>query len=343
MRKSLAEIASLVNGRVVGDQDVWISGVSGLQEAKADDLTFIAEDKYLPWVKKSRARALIVGKEVTFPGKTVVQVDNPSLAFIQVVELFQVEEKPSGIHPAAVVDPSAQLGQEVAVGPCAVIERGAHIGDRTVIHAGAYVGRQSVIGREGVVYPNVTIGDRVRIGDRVVIHSGSVIGSDGFGFLSVNGEHKKIPQIGIVEIEDDVEIGANVTVDRARFDKTVIGRGTKIDNLVQIAHNVILGKHCLIISQVGVSGSTVVEDGVILAGQVGVVGHITIGRKAVVAGRSGVTKSIKPGQIVMGFPAKPRAKELKIQAALHRLPTYLQEIKALKKRVEQLEKAAKNG
>jgi UDP-3-O-[3-hydroxymyristoyl] glucosamine N-acyltransferase len=217
------------------------------------------------------------------------------------------------------------------------------IGDNAAICSGAYVGHRTVLGKNCLIYPNVTILERVTIGDRVIIHSGTVVGSDGFGYVWANGKHEKIPQIGTVMIEDDVEIGANVTIDRARFDKTIIGMGTKIDNLVQIAHNVIMGEHCIIISQVGISGSVVIGEGTILGGQVGVHGHLTIGKGVVAASRAVITKSIAPNQKVSGFPAQPLLAEQRFQASLRRVPDHIKTIRDLTKRVEELEKKVKKN
>jgi len=216
------------------------------------------------------------------------------------------------------------------------------IGDKSVIHASSFIGHNSTIGSEALIYMHVSIRERIFIGNRVIIHSGTVIGSDGFGFATLRGLHHKIPQIGTVVVEDDVEIGANVTIDRARFDKTIIGRGTKIDNLVQIAHNVTVGENCIIVAQAGVSGSTVLGNNVLLAGQAGLVGHINIGDGAVVAAQAGVTKSIPPNTKVSGYPAKPHETAKKVNACLQRLPQLVEKVKELQKKVEELENKLKD-
>lgn len=343
--KTLAEIAELVKGEVVGDKGLVITGLSGIKEARKGDLTFIANPKYVSLSKTTQASAILTPRHVHIPGKPIVRTDNPSLAFGQIALLMSGSDacRPQGIHKTAVIAKDAVIGRHAAVGPYAVVESGATIGAHTVIYSGSYIGHNSVIGENGLIYPHVTIRERITIGDRVIIHSGTVIGSDGFGFVWTNGRHEKIPQVGTVVIGNDVEIGANVTIDRARFDKTVIGDGTKIDNLVQIAHNVAIGKHCIIISQVGISGSATIGDGAVLAGQVGVHGHLTIGAGAVVASRTGVTKSIPPHAKVSGFPAQPYMAEQRFQASLRRIPSYIKTIRDLRKRVEELEKKLNNG
>jgi UDP-3-O-[3-hydroxymyristoyl] glucosamine N-acyltransferase len=244
---------------------------------------------------------------------------------------------PKGIHPTAVIGKEVILGKDVAVEPYVVIDDHAVIEDSTIIYMGVYVGHHTRIGKDCLIYPHVTIRERVTVGDRVIIHSGSVIGSDGFGFSTVKGAHHKIPQIGTVIIEDDVEIGANVTIDRARFDKTWIKKGTKIDNLVQIAHNVIIGENSVIVSQTGISGSTEIGNNVTLAGQSGIVGHITIGDNAVIAAQSGVTKSVPANTCVSGYPAKPHSKAKRINACLQRLPELFKSIVKLHERIGELE------
>ena len=343
MRKTLAEIAAIVKGEVVGDRHLVITGLSGVKEAKQGDLTFIANPKYIPLLKTTNASAILTPRDVKVSGKPIIRTQNPSLAFSQIASLiFEADAFfPKDIHPTAIIAKDALIGKNVAIGPYTVIESRADIGDNTTIYSGCYVGHRTVLGKSCLVYPNVTIRERIAIGDRVIIHSGTVVGSDGFGYVWANGKHEKIPQIGTVIIEDDVEIGANATIDRARFNKTVIGQGTKIDNLVQIAHNVIMGKHCIIISQVGISGSTVIGDGVMLAGQVGVHGHLTVGDGVIAAARAGITKSIPPHTMIGGYPAQPYMVEQRLAAALRRVPSYIKTILDLQKRVEALEKKLK--
>lgn len=341
LQKTLAEVAAVIGGEVVGDGQTVITGVCGIKEAQEGDLTFVANPKYLRLMHQTRASAIITGRDVKWAPKPIVRTDNPSLAFAKMVSLMAPMEPkhPTGISPQAVIGERATLGREVAVQAFAVIDDDVVIGDRTILYAGCYVGHHSRLGADCLVYPNVSIRELVELGDRVVIHSGTVIGSDGFGFATVKGAHHKIPQIGTVVIEDDVEIGANVTIDRARFGRTVIGRGTKIDNLVQIAHNVEIGQNAIIVAQSGISGSTTIGQNVILAGQSGIVGHITIGDNAVVAAQAGVSKSVPPNTQVWGYPAKPIARAKRINACVQRLPELVKTVEVLQRRIEELEKA----
>ncbi|MFA5088025.1 MAG: UDP-3-O-(3-hydroxymyristoyl)glucosamine N-acyltransferase [Candidatus Omnitrophota bacterium] len=339
MQKTLAEIAKLIDGEVVGDKDIVIKGICGIREAEPGDLTFVAHPKYFSQVEETKASAVIIPKGVEVFGKPIIRVANPSLAFTKAVSLFRDDKNfhPRGIHPLSIIATDAVIGKNVSVGPYTVVESNARIGDNTIIYSGCFIGQETVIGRDCLFYPNLTIRERISIGDRVIIHSGTVIGSDGFGFVDVNGEKTKIPQVGTVVIEDDVEIGANVTVDRARFDKTFIGHGTKIDNLVQIAHNVIIKENCLIVSQAGISGSTRIERDATLAGQAGIAGHLTIGEGAIVAAQAGVTKSVLPRTIVSGYPAKPHAEAKRTNAHVQRLGQYVQIIYELRDKVQELE------
>ena len=243
---------------------------------------------------------------------------------------------PAGVHPSAVVAPDAVLGTGVSVGAHTVVEAGARIGDRTVLHPQVYVGSGAVIGPDALLYPQVVVRERCRVGARAILHSGAVIGSDGFGYATDQGVHHKIPQVGIVVLEEDVELGANVTVDRARFGQTVVGKGTKIDNLVQIGHNVTLGRGCLLVSQSGIAGSTRVGNHVVLAGQAGLIGHLDIADGAVITAQSGVTKDVPPGGMMSGSPASDRRTHLKELAALSKLPEALLEIRRLRKELEDL-------
>ncbi len=344
MKKTLKEIASFINGEIIGDERAVITGVAGIEDAAPGDITFLANPKYRAYLDKTEATAIITSQDITHAAKSLIRVENPSLAFVKIVSFIlpAQEHIPAGIHATAVIGKDVCLGKQVALGPGVVIEDGVSIGDRTVIYGPGYVGRQSIIGSESLIYPNVSIRERATIGNRVIIHSGSVVGSDGFGYVTVDGAHHKIPQVGTVIVEDDVEIGSNVSIDRARFDKTVIGAGTKIDNLVHIAHNCVIGKNCLIIAQVGISGSTTVGNNVILAGQVGVVGHIKIGNNSIVMAQSGISKSLPDGSIVWGTPARPANIAKRISASLLQLPRLFNTIGALKKQIEALELKVKN-
>jgi UDP-3-O-[3-hydroxymyristoyl] glucosamine N-acyltransferase len=344
MRKTLAEIAGMIGGEVVGDGDLVITGLNGMLEAREGELTFLANPKYIPLSKKTQASAIITSRDIRISGKPVIRTDNPSLAFSNlIISMTPAGTHPvKGIHSTAIIAGDADLGQNVAVGPYAVIESKVRVGDNTIIYGGTYIGPETTIGKDCVLYPKVTIREKITVGDRVIIHSGTVIGTDGFGYVQVDGAHKKIPQVGTVVIEDDVEIGANVTIDRSRFDKTIVGRGTKIDNLVQIAHNVVIGEHCIIIAQVGISGSVNIGRGAILAGQVGVTGHLTVGEGAMVAAQSGVTKSIPAGERVMGFPAREHMQVKRSYRYFWKLPEYLKSIKQLEQRIEALERKLKS-
>ena len=343
--KPLKLIAHLIGGRVMGDGDTLITGICGIREAKPGDLTFIANSRYLHLLETTRASAVITSEEIRSARIPVVQTENPSLAFAKLAQLMNPvdSERPRGISAKAVVGREVKLGKDVAILPFAVVEDYAEIGDRTVLLAGTYVGRETRIGSDCLIYPHVTIRERVEIGHRVIIHSGSVVGSDGFGFATVKGIHHKIPQIGTVVIEDDVEIGACVTIDRARFGETVIGKGTKIDNLVQIAHNVVIGSNGILVAQAGISGSTTLGNNVVLAGQCGIVGHITIGDNVTVGAQSGVSKSVPANTVVWGYPARPLAKAKRVHAVVQQLPDLMKKVLELDRRVQELESGRRKG
>jgi len=335
MTLTLQEIAKLCGGELNGDPAGKITGAASLSEAVPGEVTFYADPRYLARLRKTQASAIFVPLDFSEQTTaTQIRVANPSKAFEQVVLRFAPKaiEFASGIHPTAVVDPSAKLGSGVSIQPHAVIEANVAIGHNTVIGAGSYVGHETVIGASCLIYPNVTIRERTRIGARVIIHSGAVVGADGFGFEFVDGRHKKIPQIGIVQIDDDVEIGANSTIDRARFGRTWIQEGVKIDNLVQIAHNVIVGKNCIIAAQTGISGSTRLGEKVMMAGQVGVIGHLTIEDNTVIAAQSGVAKDLAGGAW-FGSPAVPLSEAKRQIAWIHRLGKLFDRIKAIEKKL----------
>jgi len=339
MQKTLNEIAKLVDGKVIGNGDILITGASGIREATNQEITFLANPKYGLLMDKTKAAAIVTSADAQKTNKPIILTENPSLAFTKIISLFTPLDvgHPSCIDYTVVMGKNVSLGKDVAIGPYTVIGDNVNIGDNTIIYAGCYIGHHTKIGAKTLIYPHVSIRERINIGARVIIHSGTVIGSDGFGFATIKGAHHKIPQVGIVEIGDDVEIGANVTIDRARFDKTIIGRGTKIDNLVQIAHNVVIGENSLIVAQVGISGSTIIGNSVTLGGQAGLVGHINIGDNAIVTAQSGVAKSVPPDTMVSGCPARPYMTTQRVNASLQNLPKLFDLVKELKKKIEELE------
>jgi len=339
MRKTLKEIAELVEGEVIGDKSIVVTGANGIKEAGPGDITFLSNPKYHSLLNLTSASAVITSREIFDTSKPVIRTDNPSLAFVKVISLIKSDAigYVKGVHANAILGKNVKLGKDVSLGAYAIAGDNARIGDSSIIYPGVFIGNDVSIGTNTIIYANVSIRDKSIIGNNVIIHSGTVIGSDGFGFITIEGKHHKIPQVGVVEIGDNVEIGANVTIDRARFGKTSIGAGTKIDNLVQIAHNVTIGKNCLIVAQAGISGSTTIGDNVILAGQVGLVGHITIGDNVIVTAQSGVSKSIPANLILSGSPARPNMEHQKVLACTYNLPKLFDLVKELKKRIEGLE------
>ncbi len=345
MRVTLDTVAKAIDGEVVGDGSIEITGVAGIREAQEGDLTFLANPRYEPYLEQTRASAVIVAENHRSTSKALIRNPNPYLAFLKAVCFFRgEEERPEpGIHPTAVVADGASIDPTASIGPHTVIETGATVGPGVIVQAGGFLGARTAVGAATRLYPRVTIAEGCSIGERVIIHAGAVIGSDGFGFVRDGDLYRKLPQIGNVVVEDDVEIGANVTVDRAAMGSTKIGRGSKIDNLVQIGHNVQIGEHCIIVAQVGISGSTQVGDNAVIAGQVGIVGHIEIGAGAQIGAKSGVSKSVKPGERVFGYPALPVGQAKRVEASLRHLPELVQSVRALRRRVAELEGGEGNG
>ncbi len=333
----LADIASHLQCDLQGDGSVEITGIRGIEEAREGDLTFVAHPRYLPLLTTTRASAVIVTPEAPPCARPTLRTPSPHLAFARALTLFFPPVKPApGVHPSAVLAPGVLLEEGVSVGAHAVIEEGARIGAGTVVGPQVFIGRDSWIGRECLLYPQVVI-RAARVGDRVIIHSGTVIGSDGFGYVKdKRGRHVKIPQVGRVVIGDDVEIGANVTIDRATVGETRIGRGTKIDNLVQIGHNVTVGEDAILVAQVGISGSSSLGNRVLLAGQAGLVDHVTLGDDVVVGAQAGVTKDISPGSVVLGSPALPQAHAKRILVASRHLPDLLTAVRQLESTVREI-------
>ncbi|MFH1199397.1 MAG: UDP-3-O-(3-hydroxymyristoyl)glucosamine N-acyltransferase [Candidatus Omnitrophota bacterium] len=339
MQKTLKEIAQLVRGELIGDGNVVITGACGIKEASPGEITFLANPKYAPLADKTRGSAIIIARDAQIPNKPAIRVDNPSLAFTKVIDCFMPVDVcvPSGVHNTAVLGKNVVLGKNIGIAAYVVIKDNVIIGDNAIIYPGTFIGHDTKIGSDCLIYAHVSIRERILIGNRVIIHSGAVIGSDGFGFAAIDGQHHKIPQIGTVEICDDVEIGASTAIDRARFNKTVIGKGTKIDNLVHIAHNVVVGENTLIVAQAGISGSTVIGNNVIIAGQAGLVGHINIGDGAILAAQAGITKSVPANTMVSGYPARKHDEALHINACVQNLPKLYEQMKELKKKIEELE------
>ena len=317
---SVGEIVDLVAGQFAGDRDRSIRGVAPLAQAKSDQLSFLSNRKYAADLAATKAGAVLVPKNLEGNDDRWIRVDDPYFAFARIMtRWFSNRPMPKGISPKAVVSSSAKLGQNVVLGHFAIIGDEVVIGNNVTIFQGVSIEAGSIIGDDCIIYPNVTIYDGTRIGRRCIIHSGVVIGSDGYGFALHEGKHHKIPQIGIVRIEDDVEIGAGTTIDRAALGETVIGEGTKIDNLVQIGHNVKVGKHCLLVSQVGIAGSTELGDYVAVAGQSGFSGHLKIGNRVQVAAKSAVLDDVPDDTKVMGSPAVPFTEFARRHAALKKL------------------------
>lgn len=327
-------IADVVQGQVLGDSSMLLSGFAPAGNARPGDLTFAENDIYFARAEQSAASAILVDGNYSSSQKVLIRVANARIAFAKVLPLFFPEpEFACGIHPSAVIAPSAGIDPSAHIGAHCIIEENVRIGARVVLQGGNHVGPNSQIGDDSRLFPNVVVYHRTQIGQRVRIHSGSIIGSDGFGYVIDNGVHRKVPQIGNVIIGDDVEIGANVTIDRGALGPTVIGKGTKIDNLVQIAHNVIIGEHCLVVAQAGIAGSTKLGHYVTLAGQVGLAGHLKIGSRAIVAAQSGVMHDVGEGEKWFGTPAQPDRQMKRQLLALHQLPELLRRVADLERRL----------
>jgi UDP-3-O-[3-hydroxymyristoyl] glucosamine N-acyltransferase len=336
----LKEIAERLDCRLDGDGEIEIVRVAALHAAGAGDLTFFANPKYAAQLRATRASAVILGDRVEAAPCAMLRAGDPYFAFARAMELFAPkDEVPRGIHPradvaaGAIIDPTASIAAFVSVGA------GARVGARTAIYPHVTIGPGAVIGDDCVVHARVSIRERVVLGHRVVVQDGAVIGSDGFGFARrADGSHHKIPQVGGVVVEDDVEIGANSTIDRPAVGETRIGAGTKIDNLVQVAHGVTIGRDVLLAAQVGIAGSSTLEDRVTLAGQVGVAGHLTIGTGVIATAQTGIPNSVEPGAFISGYPAIDNRDWLKSSAVFRKLPELRKAVAELQKRLDDLEK-----
>jgi UDP-3-O-[3-hydroxymyristoyl] glucosamine N-acyltransferase len=335
----LADLSGIVQGTILGDPELEITGAAGIREAAKGDITFISSPKFVKYLRESRASCVIVKEPIGGLAVTQLVVSNPYYAFARALELlYPGRAVEPGISDMAAVSPKASIGREVAVLPFVYVSDNVLIGDGTVLYPGVCIGEHSSVGNGCIIYPNVTIRENVRIGDRVIIHSGTVVGSDGFGYVLEKESHYKIPQVGGVVIEDDVEIGSNVSIDRATVGDTVIGRGAKIDNLVQIAHNVKIGEKSLVIAQAGIAGSSELGNFVTLAGQVGVADHVTIEAGTILGAQSGVIPGHLSKGIYSGTPAMPHREWLKAQALFARLPEMGRRMRELEDRLNKLEK-----
>ena len=347
MKLTLDEIIALTGGKLIRAHSSAESftGLASLDEAGTEEVSFLGNEKYYQDFLATKAGVVLIPPAVPEqPAESaLIEVENPSFAFGEIVKFFMKKtiSFKAGIHPGAHVAEDVQLDpRKVCVKAGAVIESGAQVGDGSEIGSGAVICSGAVIGEDCIIYPNATVRERCVLGDRVILQPGCVIGSDGYGYELVDGKHVKIDQVGIVLIEDDVEIGANTAIDRARFGKTVIGEGSKVDNLVQIAHNVRIGKHCLLVSQAGIAGSSSLGDYVTVAAQAGCAGHVKIGDKAVLTARAGVLKDIDGGGAYMGMPARPMREELRKMAVIAKLPQMAAEIKDLRRRLDEKDTAS---
>jgi len=348
----VGDIAKLVSGRVEsGDAAKEITDVAGLYDAGLSDIVFVSSPRHLEILVKNHAGCVLAPPDLELDfsdnsqAPAVIRVDKPAEAFEKVVDTFAtgLPVFEAGVHPSSVIAMNAQIDPSAHVGPLCIVEAGAKIGPDCILSGSVFVGAGCSIGEATRIYPNVTLREFTWVGKRVIIHSGSVLGSDGFGFeTGPDGRHSKLPQKGRVVVEDDVEIGACVAIDRARFARTVIGRGTKIDNLVHIAHNVTIGEDSLLVAQVGIAGSSHIGHSVILAGQAGIDGHISLGDGVRVAGMAGVTSDVEPGQTVAGYPAWSHMKEKRVRVVTRKLPEMLKEIRELRKRISELEQKTKH-
>ncbi|NCO32294.1 MAG: UDP-3-O-(3-hydroxymyristoyl)glucosamine N-acyltransferase [Armatimonadetes bacterium] len=334
---TLGELADWVGGETSGDAGTHITGISGLESARSGDIVFVEQERLLPSAVASAASAIITTRNAPCDGKPALITDNPRHAFARIMQLLAAKPPASGgTHSTAQMGEDVRIGEGTSIGPLVVIGDNVTIGDHVAIGALTTIGDDTIIGDACCIHSQVSIKNKVRIGNHVILHTGSVIGSEGFGFYRENGRHEKMPQIGTVIIHDNVEIGANTTNDRGTIGPTIIGEGTKIDNLVQIAHNVRVGRHCIICAQTGLSGSTTIGDNVMLGGQSGVGDHISVGDNVVVGARGGVISDLPSQSYVSGYPAGPHREKMKVEAAIRRTPHLVKTVRELRRQVDEL-------
>ncbi len=342
----LAELAELVGGRVEGDPDRTVEAIRSLEAAGPLDLSVLKNPRYRGQAEASRAGALLVVPALAgaVPGRDLLVAGDPDYALARLVEvLHPPARREPGVHPTAVLEPGCEVDPSASVGPYAVIGAGSHIGPGAVLHAAVSVGRGCVVGEGAVLHPHAVLYDGTEVGPGSVVHAGAVLGADGFGYATQDGTHHKVPQVGRVVLEADVEIGANSAIDRATLGETRIGEGTKIDNLVQVGHNVRVGRHCILCGQAGIAGSTSLGDGVVLAGQAGVAGHIQLGDRVQVAAKSAALASVEPGKVVAGIPAVELRRWRRQVALLSRLEEMSRRLRALEKRLGVSRQDGKSG
>src|SRR5436190_3719228 len=338
MAFTASQVAERVRGEVLGDGSIEITGLAPADAARPGDLTFAEKETYFAAADQSQAAAILVSGDFAASSKKVlIRVPNARVAVARILPVFFPQDQhPRGIHPSANVDPSAQVDPTAHIGPNCVVNARARLGARSVLMAGNYVGHDAQIGEDTCLFPNVVIYAKCQVGNRVAIHAGTVIGSDGYGYVFDEGFHRKMLQVGNVVIHDDVEIGANAAIDRAALGSTVIGKGTKIDNLVHVAHNVVMGRHCLIMGQSGFAGSTRLGDYCVIASQSGIAGHLTLGRQSTVGAKSGVMRDVPDGGMVLGIPAYPNKQAKRQWVAVQKLPEMMRQLRELQQQVAQL-------